>query len=361
MPKKKSKRKKVKYKIEKREITSEDVSIKDFADVQDAKEQLKKLSRGHTRKPVICSPSMKQDDLLWFEREDFESETESADDAKIKETGDEVQHHTKPTFTKQKKKEKGKQSDSNNEFSGELTYPLDLWDMIAKYIQPEDVRTFSLICRGTQMVINSSNFWLSFYNRLIPDPEKLPLELRPDRIKCRPGLRPRVIRALFHCYDPLSVRIQPNADTGHNPPDSLLHFTCLSTWCKGVISKGGKKVWIFYFKLNKRTGQKKPRTYTPEWFATVDDVNDNPEENNSVFSVVCMNYIPFPPVIGLVLTEVLTGLSAGMKHQRVKMRFHAHRDDGRYQWESGIQVILDPAREVKVLKWWHPLYPYSMA
>lgn len=44
-------------------------------------------------------------------------------------------------------------------------YPLDLWYLIAMYIAPEDVGRFALICRKTNLVVNSVSFWIFLFRR----------------------------------------------------------------------------------------------------------------------------------------------------------------------------------------------------
>lgn len=47
------------------------------------------------------------------------------------------------------------------------TFPLDIWYLIAKYIRPEDVITFSTICRDAWCVVNTPSFWLNLYKRSV--------------------------------------------------------------------------------------------------------------------------------------------------------------------------------------------------
>ena len=48
---------------------------------------------------------------------------------------------------------------------GGVTYPIDLWFQLSRYIHPESVRSFALICRGTRSVIHSVQFWKTTYLR----------------------------------------------------------------------------------------------------------------------------------------------------------------------------------------------------
>ena len=44
-------------------------------------------------------------------------------------------------------------------------YPYDLWYLISMYIPPEDVGRFSLICRSTNQVVNTTSFWICLYRK----------------------------------------------------------------------------------------------------------------------------------------------------------------------------------------------------
>ena len=44
-------------------------------------------------------------------------------------------------------------------------YPVDLWFLISKHLMPEQVKCFSMICKGTQFVTSTKQFWLNLYNR----------------------------------------------------------------------------------------------------------------------------------------------------------------------------------------------------
>ena len=48
---------------------------------------------------------------------------------------------------------------------------------------------------------------MQLYLRHIVNTQSLPERLQPERIESRPGLKNRVIRALFQSYEPLKCRI----------------------------------------------------------------------------------------------------------------------------------------------------------
>ena len=300
---------------------------------------------------ALVSEAEKENAVPWYERTDFDSEDEGeqkpATEAKTGSTSKEL-----------KKKNLKKDVTSVESPECGFAYPLDVWCLLAEYIRPEHVQKFALICKGARDAINMRTFWLRFYRRHISQAIKLPERLRPDRIECRPGLRARIVRALFHGYEPFRTRVTPNF--GLTDPSVLESQMCISMWyMQGICKKQTKKIWAFYFKFSHKYGckKRKPSYFSPKWLAQVDDLNHNPEENNSILQVNCVNFLPVAPIQGHVLTKALVGVSRDMKHNSVKLTFHSPRTDGRYRKENGTNVVLEPAYDVKVISWWSPCYP----
>lgn len=52
--------------------------------------------------------------------------------------------------------------ENNNEYT---EYPIKIWLLLAEYIRPEDVKSFSLICKTTLSVVNTASFWIRLYKR----------------------------------------------------------------------------------------------------------------------------------------------------------------------------------------------------
>lgn len=291
-------------------------------------------------------PHAKDDtDLLWFEREDFDIERSDDDDPA-----------NEPDNKRKNKKVHHKQPKG---FSGENTYPEDLWHILSIFIRPEGVLNFALICKGSLNAVSSIRFWLRLYNIYVQDQEKLPSSLRPDRVDCGPGLRARVVRALFYSFDTLKKRLVRKVK-GISCMDGLLYWTCCSMWFRQTTTRKETKIWMFYFRFcQSKTFKFKPERYSKKWLESADFLRDNPEEGLPVLAVSCLNFVSFQPVLGMVLSEGLVGLSQNMKNYRVKLMFHNERTrDQRYRPESGFQVILDPVQDVNVMDWWHPLYPH---
>ncbi|KXJ22159.1 Transmembrane protein 183 [Exaiptasia diaphana] len=139
-------------------------------------------------------------DLLWFERDDFEIERSTGDD-----DDDDDDTANDPIIDDKKKNKKVHKQPKG--FSGENIYPEDLWHILSIFIRPEEVLSFALICKGSLNAVSSIRFWLRLYNVYVQDQEKLPSSLRPDRFDCGPGLRSRVVRALFCDFNTFKSRL----------------------------------------------------------------------------------------------------------------------------------------------------------
>ena len=301
---------------------------------------------------AIVSDAELENMIPWYDRTDFDSS--SAEEGELESSVDKTMSRSKRSKSKKKNNVTG---DDSSECG--LIYPLDVWCLLAKYIRPEHVQKFALICKGARQAVNMRTFWLRLYNRHIIQPKKLPERLQPDTIECRPGLRARIIRALFHGYEPF--RSQIFSYSCLRDPSVLESYMCISMWYKQLMcNKQTKKVWVFYFKFSRKAAhvRRKPRYFSQKWFEQVDDLSDNPEENRCILQVNCTNFLPVYPVQGHVLTKALVCISHDMKHNSVKLTFHSPRSDGRYRKEDGTTVILNPAYEVKVINWWSPLYPH---
>lgn len=302
---------------------------------------------------AMVSEAEKENAVPWYDRTDFDSMSEEESG---KEPVTEVKNRSRSKGLKKNSKKKDVAAVESSECG--FTYPLDLWCLLAQYIQPEHVQNFALICKGARDATNLRMFWMRLYKRHVSNPKKLPERLQPDRIECRPGLRARIIRALFYGYELLRSRVAINI--GLTDPSVLESQLCISMWYKQALcKKQTKKIWVFYFKFSQKSGsmKRKPAYFSPEWLAQVDDLSDNPEEGNCILQVNCVNFLPVCPIQGHVLTNASVGISRDMKHNSVKLTFHSPRSDGRYRKVDGTSVVLDPAYDVKVINWWSPGYP----
>lgn len=64
-----------------------------------------------------------------------------------------------------RQRRKKKTSSECSSTDGGSDYPLDVWYLISEYLDPEDIGLFAAICRTSQAVVNSAQFWFSLYKR----------------------------------------------------------------------------------------------------------------------------------------------------------------------------------------------------
>lgn len=91
-------------------------------------------------------------------------------------------------------------------------YCLDVWHHISKFVAPEDIGRFALICRRTAYVTSTMVFWKNIYQTHVlssPKFAQLPEHFQANEMHHkRKGLRANVIRALFYVYRPFQERLQ---------------------------------------------------------------------------------------------------------------------------------------------------------
>lgn len=238
-------------------------------------------------------------------------------------------------------------------------YPLDVWFILSKYIRPEDVGRFAGICKSTYEEVCTAQFWFNLYKRFYATTPTLPEQLQPECLVRKYSLRTSVIRALYFMYTPFIDRIKAKQE---QHPDKVTKRECILMW-----HEKKKSHWFYYFKMKERNTNVLPHTrrkvekHRPDLLEILDDVSANQDEYCQVLQVTCKDFIPVPPVLGLTLTSVMFTLSSGFIHHKLQLGFNTgvqsclRTTDG----GTGVSVILDPVINVKVLDWWHPLYPHS--
>ncbi|KAI4826834.1 hypothetical protein KUCAC02_030265 [Chaenocephalus aceratus] len=253
--------------------------------------------------------------------------------------------------------------DSKSSESGDGgQYPVDIWLMLASYIRPEDVCRFALICKNAWTVTCTGAFWTRIYRRHYKINTDLPLRLQPDCIDRMGSLRARVIRSLFHFYEPFSLRVSKIPSLPESTPTTLFNSKCLLSWVRKVSGTRPEALWEFNFKFLKHQGHSKngcakslclPRQY--------EDVHLNPDSDCYMLQVTTLNFIFTPVVMGMSLSLFTINVSTDMRHHRVRLLFQ----DSPLRWgkkrgdQGGTQVVLDPVQSVKIMEWWHPQYPSS--
>ncbi|XP_078104312.1 transmembrane protein 183A isoform X1 [Sander vitreus] len=359
MPKK-GNRKRLKFRAG--DVCSESVTVADYADADPAvvkSGRVKKAVANAVEKEVklLCGLEASQgavEEVLSSSVSVTADALDSSDDLDPEEDGE---HETKVA---RKKKNKRRKESIESGDGGE--YPVDIWLMLASYIRPEDVCRFALICRNAWTVTCTAAFWTRLYKRHYKIDADLPFRLQPDCIDMMCSLRARVIRSLFHLYEPFSLRVSKILALPESTPTTLVNSKCLLFWIRKVSGTRPEALWEFNFKFLKQQGHSKngcakslcmPRQYK--------EVHTNPDTDCYMLQVTTLNFIFTPVVMGMTLTLFTINVSTDMRHHRVRLVF---QDSPLQRWkkrgdQGGTQVVLDPVHSVKLMDWWHPQYPSS--
>lgn len=239
-------------------------------------------------------------------------------------------------------------------------YPLDLWCILANYIKPEQIQTFTCICRGSYVAVSSVSFWARLYQRFISDSVSLPARLKSDWIESRDGFKCRVVRALFIAYKNLHNRLaQHTLETTRDThvTSQLVGLRCYNAWYElKTSSKPDGKMFVFYFKFKRNGTCEKACLYEDD--ERFHYLNANSERDFIVLQITVSNFIRMQSVSGEGLTDISVNLSRNLRFHCIKMTFHAFRHDGRYRKCDGKVIVVDPVSEFRLLRWWYPLYPH---
>ncbi|KAL6111675.1 tmem183a [Pungitius sinensis] len=355
MPKK-GNRKRLKFRAG--DVCSESVTVADYADADPAvvkSGRLKKAVANAVEKEVklLCGLEASQGAVeeVLSSRSVTGDGLDSSDDLDLEEDGE---NETKVAHKKKNKRRK--------ESSDGGEYPVDIWLMLASYIRPEDVCRFALICRNAWTVTCTAAFWTRLYRRHYKIGADLPFRLQPDCIDRMCSLRARVIRSLFHLYEPFSLRVSKIPALPESTPTTLLNSKCLLFWVTKVSGTRPEALWEFNFKFLKQQRHSKnggaKSLYMPRQY---EDVHTNPDSDCYVLQVTTLNFIFTPVVMGMILSLFTINVSTDMRHHRVRLLF---QDTPPQRWkkrgdQGGTQVVLDPVHSVKLMDWWHPHYPSS--
>lgn len=255
------------------------------------------------------------------------------------------------------KRRKGKNIIKYVSYTGGKDYPMDIWFLISEYIRPEDVGRFASICKTSFAVTNTAKFWFSLYKRYYHNVPNLPERLQPECMLRRYGIKSSVVRALYYTYIPFVERLRSTMPFEKHP-DCLNKQLCVLMWFHKK-----NDWWSYCFKMKEKNGIPLPRnsdSNKPDLIEMLEDVSANSEENCRILEVVCKEFTAVPTVQGLSLNSAIMNLSMTLRH-KLQMVFNSgvtyvsHKSSG----SSTTTVILDGVVSVKILDWWHPLYPHN--
>lgn len=229
-------------------------------------------------------------------------------------------------------------------------YHIDIWEAISRHIQPEDIQSFSRICKTTAFICQTASFWKQIYHRVYRESAELPVRLQPNCMVRIGGLRTCTIRSLFYMHPPLKDRL---ARGEQQSITDLRRRECISTWLVRV-----KDLWYYCFKFKQplMSGSRLERSEKlrrKNVFEKVHrDIFQNPDEGCKLLVVKMSAMRPLPELFGhqSFLHDIKMSLSSGCVRHKLVMEFVG---TGR---ETLANVVYDPVHEVRVLDWWTPAY-----
>uniref|UniRef100_A0A8C6TI54 Transmembrane protein 183A n=1 Tax=Neogobius melanostomus TaxID=47308 RepID=A0A8C6TI54_9GOBI len=346
MPKK-GNRKRLKFKAG--DVCSESVTVADYADADPAV-----VKSGRVKKAVVNAVEKEVKSLCGLEAsqgavDEVLTSAESLNEGALESSDDNDPEDEEGSQSKEGHKKKT---------NGGKDYPMDIWLVLSSYIRPEDICRFALICRNAWTVTCTAAFWSRLYKRHYRMDADLPPRLQPDYVARMRCLRARVIRSLFHLYEPFTSRVSQVPPLPETTPTTLLNskvnpFNQMDT---------AEPHWEFNFKFVKQNGYYKngrakvlclPRQY--------EDVHTNPDSGCYLLQVTTLNFIFTPVVMGMTLTLFTINVSTDMRHHRVRLVFQdSPLLRGKKKPDLGATVlVLDPVHSVRLMDWWHPQYPFS--
>ena len=244
---------------------------------------------------------------------------------------------------------------SNKEITkrSEICYPLDIWYILANYIEPEQVQTFACICRASYMAINSSTFWNHLYERHIKDTSNLPDFLKQTFGAKNIGLKTFVIRALFLVHPSLNNRLinEDSLDITKPSLQQLIGLRCCNTWYKIESSLRSSHIYLFRFQL-KSDGEKV--SALNQTSNKTDYLTRNNEENYVVLQVRVRDFTR----VHFTADTALLELSLDTDITSLTMKFGCSDVDCNAAKNKRENVVLKAVSTIQMLRWWHPSYPH---
>lgn len=169
------------------------------------------------------------------------------------------------------------------------------------------------------------------------------------------GLKTRVIRSLYYCYQPF-IKARHENPGMMEALETVEHKLCEAFWWKQIVSKKRNvKLWMFYFKL-KPYGAK--CTQKKDIFKQKNLMKYNTEESYCLLQIYSPSFVNLYNPTGMCLTSINISVSCEMNKHKLKLEFHEYRHGHKYQNSLAIPVTIDPVIDVRVLNWWHPDYPH---
>lgn len=241
------------------------------------------------------------------------------------------------------------------------TYPTDMWFLIGKYLHPETVQTFALICRGSSAVVKTFQFWAALYQRIydqckrsksLGDHEE---ELKASRVVRPLGVKYHVIRALFKIYSPFQ-EVLDRQKLNSVDFDVLKGYKCSSFW----LANPAKSIFIFNLLLE-RPQCSVHVDKSSLFHDTTKAVSYNPYQDTCLLQIICDQFVPVISPMGLHIADTKYNTSRDMRNMRLELGLSTTQNlymSSKKRIEE--MRVFDPVCSVRILPWWHPNYPTTI-
>lgn len=184
---------------------------------------------------------------------------------------------------KRRSRKSNKNKDIETDDHSYTVHHIDIWFLISEHVLPEDVGTFSRICKDTAYVCQTAKFWNHLYKRYYKNDLDLPVRLQPECMVRIGGLRTCTIRSMFYSY-PLFVERLDALEK--QDIFALVKRECVAAWVVPV-----KECWHFCFKLKQkifsdtRIGESERIRQHNKFHKIFKDIYQNTEENCKILVV----------------------------------------------------------------------------
>ena len=168
-------------------------------------------------------------------------------------------------------------------------------------------------------------------------------------------MRVRVVRSLYYMYPLFASRVKRRM-LFEDLPESLEGLSCVLMWHKMI-----KGHCHNYFKF-RTISSPCCLTYKPcgplARFAS--DIAHNPDEGCLVLEVICQHFLSIPDIMGNFLQKSYLSVGHGMRYHKLKLVFVPQlRLNDKAALASGITLVMDPVINIRIFRWWEPLYPLN--
>lgn len=224
-------------------------------------------------------------------------------------------------------------------------YPMDLWYLIASYINPEDVGRFALLCRSANRVVKSTAFWMRMFQKFDSKQFK-----RYSRILVKedvPIVQHFVIRSLYQDY-PLFRSRWDKREIIQKDPHFLVSSRCVRIWYSTRTVAPDGFDYYFQFRFDQ------PATPLIKAKSSLIQNSDQLclDRQSAIVHVISPNFLMIGQLIGTTLSDVQLPLSCDFRFYKLKFVFDSSKSKSISKSMLNKTVVtIDPVSRLKVYRW----------